>query len=426
MTLLHGKNYGRPTLDLNFAENKSLIDTVTGRNLITFSRSQSGKEATYVGSDGLIKYASADEPRFDYDPETGESLGLLVEEARTNLETYSELFTDVSWIKTDSSISPNATLSPDGLLNGAKVVENTNNAVHGIYKNYSATLTAGVKYTHTVFAKAGERSTLQLSSSQGTDYANFDLLNGVITFSTAGSNASIVALPNGWYRCSSQFTPPSTALVRPYILVYSTSNPPRISSYVGDGTSGIYVWGAQLEAGSFPTSYIPTTGTVVTRTADVASITGTDFSSWYNQSEGTVLCSYKSDSILTATNFPRIYAFNAIAGGSNTFQTIYVTAGKMNILVYADSGSLLRVENALNAETSGITGFSYKTNESVGFINGTLSTQGRTSAPTNTDIIRLDIGGDSDFPTRILNGTISRLTYWPKRLPDLELQQLTK
>jgi len=91
MAITYGKNYGRPTLDLNFAENKSLIDSITGRNLITFSRSQSGKEATYVGSDGLIKYAGADEPRFDYDPETGESLGLLIEEQRTNFETNSRL-----------------------------------------------------------------------------------------------------------------------------------------------------------------------------------------------------------------------------------------------------------------------------------------------------------------------------------------------
>jgi len=101
MAITYGKNYGRPTLDLNFAENKSLIDSVTGRNLITFSRSQSGKEATYVGSDGLIKYAGADEARFDYDPTTGESLGLLIEEQRTNVLLNSGNLADPSWTLTE-------------------------------------------------------------------------------------------------------------------------------------------------------------------------------------------------------------------------------------------------------------------------------------------------------------------------------------
>ena len=84
MAVLHGKNYGKPSLDLNFAGNKSLVDTTTEKNYVTFSRAQSGNEATYIGSDGLIKYAAADEARFDHDPVTGESLGLLIEESRTN------------------------------------------------------------------------------------------------------------------------------------------------------------------------------------------------------------------------------------------------------------------------------------------------------------------------------------------------------
>ncbi len=125
MTLLHGKNYGRPTLDLNFAGNKSLIDTVTGRNLITFSRSQSGKEATYVGSDGLIKYAGADEPRFDHDPTTGERLGLLIAESRTNLLTYSEELH--RWSPSNVTITPNAATTPNHSLTAASVIHSQKN-----------------------------------------------------------------------------------------------------------------------------------------------------------------------------------------------------------------------------------------------------------------------------------------------------------
>ena len=404
MTIRHLYPAVEPSLNLDFANSKRLDSR------ITFTR---GSTATYTDESGIIRTAAANEARFDHDSD-GNSLGLLVEESRTNLETYSEVFTDSSWAKTDSSVNPNAIVSPDGLSNGTKLVENTNNAVHGVYKNYGSILTSGVKYTHTVFAKAGERSTLQLSSSQGSDYANFDLLNGTITYSTAGSNASIVALPNGWYKCSSQFTPSSVALVRPFILVYNTSNPTRTSSYVGDGTSGIYLWGAQLEAGSFPTSYFPTAGATATRAADVASITGSNFTSFYRADEGT----------LHSTG--RFYQLNSYA-----FQ---VETDSYGLSLGKDNGSFFRLRaqqfSSLSDSSRAFTTNQVKlavageANNAASAFNGVISATSTANPSVTAQPAALSIGARIGG-TGQYSGTISRLTYWPVRLPDATLQALT-
>ena len=100
-----------PSLDLRFADTKSLADAVTGQSLVTFTRASTG---TYVGSDGLIKTAAVNEARFDHNPSTGESLGLLVEEARTNLLTYSEQFDNAAWVKSNSTVTANAGAAPNG------------------------------------------------------------------------------------------------------------------------------------------------------------------------------------------------------------------------------------------------------------------------------------------------------------------------
>ena len=272
-----GKNYGKPTLDLNFAGNKSLIDTTTGTNYVTFSRAQSGNEATYVGSDGLIKYASADEPRFDHDPETLESLGLLIEESRTNLLSYSNYFNQ--WTLNNTEVGTNAYIAPDGTFTGNKLSSKTGTWPSFIYQTFNG---SGIR-TLSVFAKAGESSWMALGGiGASSELAYFNLSSGTVgTTNVNVIDKSIEPFPNGWYRCSVVCDFQSYGGVIPV----SGDNTLNIAP-IGDG---IYIWGAQLEEGSFPTSYIPTSGSTETRAADEASITGTNFSSWYNQNEGTWL-----------------------------------------------------------------------------------------------------------------------------------------
>jgi hypothetical protein len=213
-------------------------------------------------------------PRYDFDPSTVPATprGLLIEESRANLLTYSDQFNDASWTKSNSTITANATTAPDGTTTADKLVEDTAASVaHYTSKTVSVTVAA---HTYSVYAKAGERNWIRLlafqSSLSGVE-AYFNLSTGTIGTVGASATAIITNVGNGWYRCSMTYTPVSAATCTHYVYVTTANN---VSSYTGDGVSGVYIWGAQLEAGSFATSYIPTTTASVTRAADVAQLTG--------------------------------------------------------------------------------------------------------------------------------------------------------
>ena len=258
-----------PSLDLRFADNKSLVDAVTGASLVTFTRASSG---TFVDSAGVLQTAAIDVPRFDHNPTTGESLGLLVEEQRTNLLTYSELFNASPWAPGSLSVTPTTeTTSPAGNSTAARFIEDTV-AAQFHFINYPLTKAASaIQYTVCAYAKDRGRE-LIFSAANGTTgaVARFNLATGVITAPATGygggftaQGSTITSAGNGWYRCSMTFTTDATTgLIIQYAL-YNTALATNV--YTGDGASGIYIWGAQLEAGAFPTSYIPTLPTFVSR-----------------------------------------------------------------------------------------------------------------------------------------------------------------
>jgi len=184
----------------------------------------------------------------------------LIEGVRTNLLTYSEQFDNAAWIKSNTTVTANIATSPDGTLNADKLVEDTSNSTHRIAQ--SAITFTGVAYTQSVFAKSdGSGRFLRMFRASGTyNFAVFDLTNGVV-YAQGGSNiisTKIEAYTNGWYKCSSTFT---TAFgnIASYIALQNGG----LDSYLGDGTSGIYIYGAQLEASASATEYIPTTTTAV-------------------------------------------------------------------------------------------------------------------------------------------------------------------
>jgi hypothetical protein len=404
MTLLHGKNYGRPTLDLNFAENKSLIDTVTGRNLITFSRSQSGKEATYVGSDGLIKYAGADEPRFDYDPVSGVCKGLLIEEQRTNGVFQSGQIGATPWVLVGSGTANlNAAIAPDGTLTATRIQANTyiSGNTHGF----------GSNGCQSIFVKADSTSIIDIRNVNNSNWLRFDIDLGTITpigASVVYSQEKIEYFANGWARIS-YFGGTGSAFVFRTIPTTET----------------IFVWGAQAELGSFPTSYIPTSGAQVTRNADEASITGSNFSGFYNQSEGTFFADSKSlpnnlgfvVAVISETDGfnPRSFAIDRkIDSGPGLYSGYWrdYTAGDFATLISSNNQ-----ESGKSSLGYGPSGLSFTSN------GGNVITNAGTYNFTSPPLAYIIIGSGYSI---YVGGTISRLTYWPKRLPDLELQQLTK
>jgi hypothetical protein len=408
---------GTPSLDLNFAKNKSLIDGVSGNNLISFARNST---ATYVGEDGLIKTAAANEARFDHNPVTGESLGLLIEEQRTNLLLRSAEFDNVSWGKNNATITANSIAAPDDTLTADKLSATLNNSF--ALATHTVTINAANPYTVTVFAKAGEFSWLLLKqdsgSAPGSAYRSawFNLSTGVIGTVESGLTASIQAFPNGWYRCSItyQLNGSGTSTVSPHIASTDGSN--LVSG--ANGSKGIYIWGAQLEAGAFPTSYIPTTTAAVTRSADVASITGANFSSWYNQSAGTIFMDYKR-SLYVGNAYPSPWVIrDSVPGAYLNGIQVYAEAGNSyDRLSGTNIGTTpaVTLSNPLGRTDKNVATF---TSGSLNMaINGTLGTQSSSNIYASGSVNRFEIGTGFTF---------KRLTYWPSRLPNQTLQTITQ
>jgi hypothetical protein len=233
--------------------------------------------ATRVNSLGLIESVGVNIPRIDYT--NGSCPSLLVEPQRTNLFTYSNDFSNVTWIKNSSTITANSIISPDGTTNASKLVEGTANDSHHIYKN----VFSNGQNTFTFYAKQGERKFVYAYADNVGQGKCFDLENGTlgVNIIAAPLNSSITSVGNGWYRCSITISITTVTALR--IGACSANG---TFSYLGNGTSGIYIYGSQCEVGSYATSYIPTVASTVTRNADTISKTG--ISSLIGQTEGTV------------------------------------------------------------------------------------------------------------------------------------------
>ena len=382
---------------------------------------QSDTVGEYVKTTSTINSA----PRFDHDPTTGESLGLLVEESRTNLLLRSEEFdNDTVWTKTGSSGTANAITAPNGLVTADKLVEDNSTGSHFARQDISTT--AAVR-TASIYLKAGERSLLRIEHVGNTGNAGrritVDLAAGSITAaSTIGSGGltsadqSIVSVGNGWYRFISTIEPITTTGDTASLLVILLDAGGN-SSYTGDNTSGIYMWGAQLEAGSFPTSYIPTDSSTVTRAADVASISGSNFSSWFNASDGSIF--NDSRIIKSSTQTQVVYHFD----GTNydislrqphlTGDQFRANIGNVFTASPGTGGTLSGGATKAAVAYSGTAG-----RLQVGSLGDNVTMAGTLDA-NQVFIGSLGIGTQ-------LNGTLKRLTYWPTRLPNDTLQTITQ
>jgi len=242
----------------------------------------------------VLMTAPAGVPRLDYNPVTGQALGLLIEEQRTNLLTYSATFSNAIWTLTNATLIAAANVAPDGTQTAFNLASNTATGLQAIAQTVTKAASA-IAYTSTIYFKANQYtySWLQISDGAGNGaIVYFNLTTGAISTAVAGIgtaftalSATITSVGDGWYRCNITGTSnTATSLV----TQFGSSTNGTSNSVVGNGYNGVYVWGASSEQGSFATSYIPTTSAQVTRNADIANMTGTNFSSWYNQSQGTL------------------------------------------------------------------------------------------------------------------------------------------
>jgi hypothetical protein len=389
-----------PSLDLRFADNKSLVDAVTGASLVTFTRASSG---TVTDSAGVLQTAATDVPRFDHNPTTGESLGLLVEEQKTNLLTYSDgTYANGSaagWSNTSSTVS--LTTAPTG-TNTAELWTFASGSIQNIFKTISCS--ASTAYTLSFYYKLGTLPDSDFKIAVRDDTA------GVFIASDVSPTRTNVG--NSWLRATYTFTTPvGCVLVRPYLL--------RFTPVTG---GSIAFWGAQLEPGSTPSTYIPTTTAAVTRSADVASITGSAFSSWYSQSEGTLFA--ENSQSATSGDIAYSYYLDAGAGLANS---IYADVSSGNRRGVVFSGNAVQCATNFGAITSGVqarTAFGLKQDQFGLVLNGgAVVVDSSGSLPTGLTRIFL---GNNSASNAAINGHIRRLTFWGQRLPNNILQSITQ
>jgi hypothetical protein len=233
--------------------------------------------------------AGGGQPRFDHNPTTSESLGLLIEEQRTNIVTNSNVFTS-GWTYQNMTVTGDTAVAPDGTLTADKAILTAVNNYHSLYQ--AITYVSGNTYTYSLYAKAGELTQLVLSIDTGFNASGanaiFNLSTGVVTSSSAITTASITAVGNGWYRCAISAPCTGSGATLTYIVPTNSGGAPEL----GNAWNGAYIWGIQIEVGTCATSYIATTSAAATRAADSAQMTGANFTSWYSQGFGTLYAEY--------------------------------------------------------------------------------------------------------------------------------------
>ena len=369
------------------------------------------------GTNALIDNVSAKEvtrnnlARVDYD---GTASSLLVEPERTNLITYSEDFSDSSWAKFGSTITSNAVTSPDGTENADKLVESGITESHFIRGTIS--VTQFNTYTLSVFAKYdGNNQFLLLKGFYENKGGWFDLVNK--TFNNLnGGVCQIKELSNGWVKCSTTFSAIDTAIL---YEIY-TSNLEGTTSYQGDGTSGVYIYGASLEEGSYPTSYIPTDGSTVTRVKDQYTKTG--ISNLIGQTEGVIFMDWIMNHQSNSTS-EDVFTLSVTDGTTNN---LFVINNYNNALtVYLKAAGTNQFSNSSFSGSDGLRiklAFAYKVNDFSLVINGSvIATDNSGSVPL---LNKININA---YETALPNDSIlvKDFKLYTTRLTDSELIALT-
>ena len=378
-----------------------------------FSRASS---ATVVNQSGLIETVQSGTPRIDF---LGNTKGaLLLEPTRINRITQSEAFDNSYWTKTGSSVvggfsSPSA----DSPLGAFKLVEDTSTAPHRIISSIATTL-AGVN-SISIYIKKGELKNIGLKESQETGkYASFDLVNLTVLDKSSGVEANINSQINGWIKLSMQVAITST-LIRfsTHLLPNSYTSGDPNSSYTGDGTSGLYIFGAQLEAGSYATSYIPTSGQSggVTRVAETSSQTTPD--GVIGQTEGTMFIDFKKEH-----NALETWSIN---DGSSS-NRVYMGFNNSNFIsqVRSSNGAAqASFTTGLNNNTRYKCALAYKLNDFVLYINGVqIGTDNSGVVPLNMSKLSAYASTSSDAP---FFSPTNDVKLYNTRLSNAELQALT-
>ena len=389
-----------------------------------FNFSRADGVQTRINKHGLVETVADNVPRLSYeivDGKVSDCPHLLLEPSRTNDVQRSEEFDNSYWTKNNATIVENSVIAPDGSKTADKLVEDSSTNYHRVVRSESTSIGQN---TFSIFAKSNGRDFVTLRNNLAVSNLNacFNLSDGSIEFNGFNGDANIVDFGNGWYRCSVTENDPSGGATSFSILTSSsavTNN--SIPSYTGDGESGIYLWGAQLEQGSYATSYIPTSGSTETRQADICN--GSGNSETFNDSEGVLFVeleglengsSTRAISISDGSTSNNVYL--STSSSANTFTA--------QIIVNGSTGSFSLSTSSVNQTNSNKIAIKYKTNDHAMWVNGTEVDTHSSHSTANMgalDRLNFDFGtGGSDY-----YGKVKQVIYFNEALSDSELETLT-
>ena len=428
-----------PTYDVN--GNPTYLGVVTnGINVWGAQLEYKSTPSVYIQTSGaaITNYipqlltAPVNQPRFDFNPTTRQSLGLLIEQQSTNYLKYSSDYTQSVWSATNATSTGLANIAPDGTLTASLLTDNSFNGTHGIAQTYVNNNYAYVT-AFSVFVKANPVNPINwiklCLATSGTAGVTFNIpANGTGTVGTQDANffaSTIQYIGNGWYRCTCSYNLSiltGTSITVQILTATSTST----ISYIGSGQS-VYVWGAQVEPTYlYSTSYIPTLASQVTRAQDFATMTGTNFSSWFNSQQGTVYCSFDS-----ANNYSNFAGGNFAYWGidNNSSAGYYINKNVNNSPITLNQGSQSANFNAI-VTLSGIQQTAYSFNNT----NGSVATSGVANGGSGVSIS--SVTQLSFLPTQLslgkyasnsnpLTGHIRKFAYYPIATTATQLQALT-
>jgi hypothetical protein len=352
---------------------------------------RAGNTATVVNSSGFVEPINANLPRFDYDPTTLVCKGLLIEESRTNLLLDSENFT--SWTPFGTvTFAANAATSPANTLTADQI--NLTSASAGIFKSQSGS--ASTTYTVSVYLK----------TVSGTKSVNL-----VLNTNLSDPTIHTISVTNIWQK----FTVSKTTSIGTILINAQIQDS-------GAGNTSIYAWGAQVEVGAFATSYIPTVASQVTRTADVATMTGTNFSSWFNASEGAFAVQASS----TNTSTTNAALFSCHNTDANMIDMFNQSNGQLVGRIRANSANIAVMINGTVVDGATETyAIAYKTASMAVSNKGAAPTTSAAAYSFTVSPNTLAIGANQ-LGTQQINGYMRKLMFYPQRIINAEVQAFSK
>lgn len=381
-----------------------MVATTTGTatDFITFTR---GSSATRVNASGLIETVASNTPRLDYSS-AGVAKGLLVEEARTNLLLYSEQFDNAYWTKYSlATVTANAATAPDGTLTADRVTGSGNN-FSGISKDVAST--SGTSYTTSFFVKKDTANFCGFLIDAGNFNGWVNLATGAVN--GAGFTATVTSAGSSFYRVVVSYVASATTNASVWVFPADTNS--TLTS-----TSSIYIWGAQVEAGAFATSYIPTTTASVTRAADVASVATSSFP--YSSTASSVVVAFQHIAAVSSNGNHGYFRFDR----SGTEVVSMDRYDSSNLAAFRGLGLSVDTGRTITAGVVSKLGTAFTTGDvAVVVSNGSVYTNTSAAGSQVADALWIGRAGAS---SNYLNGWIRQITYIPRRLTNAELQART-